>query len=95
MTVTVASTFGTFTEEELKKLDKGLSELSDVMTMKEAQNETMKEIVKALNKELNIPKSLIRELAKTHHKSNYSEVVAQQEEFQLLYEGIRSNSNSN
>lgn len=95
MTTTVASTFGTFTEDELKKLRKGLSELSDVMTMKEAQNSTMKEIIAALNEELNIPKNLIKKLAVTYHKANYSEVVAEQEEFELLFEGIQSNSNSN
>lgn len=93
MTKTVASTFGTFTDEELKRLRKGLSEISDVMTMKEAQNDTMKEIVDHLFEELKIPKSLIRKMAQTYHKRNFNEVVAEQEEFQLIYEGIVSDIN--
>lgn len=94
MTTTVASAFGTFTDDELKKLKKGLSELSDVMTMKQAQNDTMKEIIAALNEELNIPKKLIRKMAVVYHKSNYSEVVAEQEEFELLFEGILAKQES-
>ena len=88
MTITVASTFGTFTDEELNKLKKGLAELSDVMTMKQAQSDTMKEIVSALHEELNLPKKMIRKLAVTYHKANYSEVVAEQEEFEALFSGI-------
>jgi hypothetical protein len=63
------------------------------MTMKEAQNSTMKEIITELNEELNIPKKILLRMAKTYHKNNYSEVVAEQEEFELLFEGIQSNSN--
>lgn len=88
MTKSVASTFGTFTDEELKVLKKGLSEISDVMTMREAQSDTLKEIVNHLYEELKIPKKLIKKMANTYHKRNYNEVVAEQEEFELLYEGI-------
>lgn len=90
MTKTVASTFGTFTDAELAILKKGLKELSDVMTMQEAQRDTLKEIINSVYDELKIPKKIIRKMAKTYHKSNYSEVVAEQEEFELLYEGIIS-----
>jgi hypothetical protein len=88
MTKTVASTFGTFTEEELRVLKTGMKELSDVMTMQEAQRDTLKEIINSVHEELKIPKKIIRKMAKTYHKKNYNEVVAEQEEFELLYEGI-------
>lgn len=90
MTKTVASTFGTFTDEELQTLKKGLKELSDVMTMMESQREVMKDIINSVYDELKIPKKIIRKMAVTYHKKNYSEVVAEQEEFELLYEGITS-----
>lgn len=90
MTKTVASTFGTFTDEELKILKNGMKELSDVMTMQEAQRDTLKEIINSVHEELKIPKKIIRKMAKTYHKKNFSEVVAEQEEFELLYEGIIS-----
>jgi Transcriptional regulator DsbA len=88
MSKTVASTFGTFDEEQLKILKSGLKELSDVFTMQESQKEVVKEIVGNLNEELKIPKKIISKLARTYHKRNYSEVVAEQEEFELLFEGI-------
>lgn len=86
--VTVASTFGTFTNEELKILKNGMRELSDVFTMQESQREVVRDILNSLHEELKIPKKIIRKMAKTYHKSNYSEVLAEQEEFELLYSGI-------
>lgn len=86
--VTVASTFGTFTKEELKILKNGMRELSDVFTMQESQREVVRDILNSLHEELKIPKKIIRKMAKTYHKSNYSEVLAEQEEFELLYSGI-------
>lgn len=86
--VTVASTFGTFTNEELKVLKNGMRELSDVFTMQESQREVVRDILNSLHEELKIPKKIIRKMAKTYHKSNYSEVLAEQEEFELLYSGI-------
>lgn len=83
--------FGTFSSEELDKLKKGLRELSDVMTMMDSQKEVQKEIIKFLHEELKIPKSLIRKMAVTFHKQNYSEVISENQEFELLYEGIVSN----
>jgi hypothetical protein len=65
-----------------------MKELSDVMTMQEAQRDTLKEIINSVHEELKIPKKIIRKMAKTYHKKNYNEVVAEQEEFELLYEGI-------
>lgn len=88
MTKTVASAFGNFDEDQLKTLKGGLKELSDVFTMQESQKEVVKDIIANLHEELKIPKKLINKLAKTYHKRNYSEVVAEQEEFELFFEGI-------
>ena len=90
MTKTVASTFGTFNNQELDTLKKGMKELSDVMTMMESQKEVLKDIINSVHDELKIPKKIIRKMAVTYHKKNYNEVLAEQEEFELLYEGIVS-----
>ena len=88
MTQTVSSSFGTFSDEQLKVLKNGMKELSDVFTMQESQREVVKEIINSVYEELKIPKKIIRKMAKTYHRRNYDEVVAEQEEFELLYEGI-------
>lgn len=94
MTTTVASSFGNFSDKELEKLKKSVREMSDVMTMMEAQRETMKNIINDVYDELKIPKKIIRKIAKTYHKQNYNEQITENEEFSLFYEGISTNSNS-
>lgn len=88
MTKTVASTFGTFDEEQLNTLKKGLSELSDVYTMQESQKEVVKEIVNHLKEELKLPKKMITKLARTYHKRNFEETSHENQEFELLYESL-------
>jgi len=95
MSKTVVSAFGTFTNEELNILKKGIREYSDVLTMMESQKELMKDIIGNLYEELKIPKKLIRKMAVTYHKKNFSEVTAENEEFEALYEGVISQSQEN
>lgn len=91
MSKTVVSTFGTFSEQELNTLKKGIKEMSDIFTMQEAQRDTLKETIDHIYSELKIPKRLIRKIAKTYHLRNYSEVVVENEEFALFYEGVTEN----
>lgn len=88
MSKTVVSNFGTFTDKELETLKKGVKELSDVYTMQEAQRETAKSIIDELYEELKLPKKLIRKISKVFHKQNFSQVVAENQEFELFVEGI-------
>lgn len=91
-TKTVVSSFGTFTDKELAFLKGGMKELSDVFTMQEAQRDTVKEIIDRVHQELKIPKKIIRKMANTWHKRNYNEVVAEQQEFETLYEGVNTDN---
>lgn len=91
---TIVSTFGTFSEQEINKLKKSLREMSDVFSMQEAQRETLKEIMNDAYEELKIPKKILRKLAKTYHKRNYSEIVVENEEFELLYTGVVENKDN-
>lgn len=90
MSKTVVSSFGTFTTDELDTLKKGMRELSDVYTMQEAQRDTVKSIIDELYEELKIPRNLLKKLAKTYHKRNFSSVSMENSEFELLYEGAAS-----
>ena len=94
MSKTVVSSFGTFTNKELDALKSGMKELSDVFTMQESQREVVKEIIDRVHEELKIPKKIIRKMANTWHKRNYNEVVAEQQEFEALYEGVISDNQS-
>jgi hypothetical protein len=91
MSNTIVSTFGTFTDQEITKLKKSLREMSDVFSMQEAQRETLKAILDDAYDELKIPKKILRKLAKTYHKRNFSEVSIENEEFELLYTGVVDN----
>lgn len=90
MSKSVASTFGTFDEKELQYLKSKLREMSDILTMMDSQREVLKELILAVHEELKIPKKIIKKMGVTYHKKNFNEVVAEQEDFELLYEGINS-----
>lgn len=85
---TIESIFGTLTEEQITTLKNGIREMSDLMTIMDSQRESMKEVISRLFEEVNIPKKIIRKMAKTYHKGNYSEVVMEDSEFQTIYEGV-------
>ncbi len=95
MSTTVVSSFGTFTDEELNTLKNGLREYSDVLTMMDSQKEVAKDIINSLYDELKIPKKIIRKMGNVYHKKNFSEVTVENQEFELLYEGIISKTKEN
>lgn len=88
MSKTIESVFGTLTEEQITVLKNGIREMSDLMTIMDSQREAMKETINSLFEDVKIPKKIIRKMAKTYHKSNYSEVVMENSEFQTIYEGV-------
>lgn len=90
-TKTIASSFGNLTDKEIEKIKNSLKECSTVFTLMEAQRDTLKNIINDLHEEVKIPKKIIRMLAQTYHKQNFSEVVAEQEEFELIFDGVVNN----
>ena len=88
MTKQVVTAFGSFNDDEINTLKKGLGEMSDVMTMIDASKETLKEQVNHLHDELSIPKFLISRLAKVHHIRTFEKVAAENQEFESLYEAL-------
>jgi Transcriptional regulator DsbA len=65
-----------------------LQEISNSLTRIEAERDLIKEILQKMQDECEIPKKLGRKLAKTYHKRNYEEEVAEQADFQTIYENV-------
>ena len=65
-----------------------LQEISNSLTRIEAERDLIKEILQKMQDECEIPKKLSRKLAKVYHKRNYEEEVAEQSDFQTIYENV-------
>ena len=78
------------TTEQKTELHKAIREISDSMTRTEAERDLIKEIVKDQSDQLQIPKKVISKIAKTFHRQNLAQEVAEHEEFVELYEKVTS-----
>jgi hypothetical protein len=65
-----------------------LQEISNSLTRIEAERDLIKEILQKMQDECEIPKKLSRKLARTYHRRNYEEEVAEQSDFQTIYENV-------
>lgn len=65
-----------------------LQEISNSLTRIESERDLVKEILQKMQDECEIPKKLGRKLARTYHKRNYEEEVAEQSDFQTIYENV-------
>ena len=71
-----------------EKLLKVLKTCSDALTRTEAEKDLIREEVKAICEELQLPKRLVNRMVKVYHKQNYDEEVATHEQFETLYETV-------
>ena len=71
-----------------KAIKKVLDELSNSMTRIEAERDLIKETITDVCEEYKLNKKTFRKLARTYHKQNFSKEVADNEEFQTMYEEI-------
>jgi hypothetical protein len=65
-----------------------LQEISNSLTRIESERDLIKEILQKMQDECEISKKLGRKLARTYHKRNYEEEVAEQSDFQTIYENV-------
>jgi hypothetical protein len=65
-----------------------LQEISNSLTRIEAERDLIKEILQKMQDECEIPKKLGRKLARVYHKRNYEEEIAEQSDFQTIYENV-------
>ena len=74
------------TPEQKKDLQGAIQEISNSMIRTEAERDLIREIVKEQSDTLQIPKKVISKIAKTYHKQNLAQEVADHEDFVELYE---------
>lgn len=73
---------------ERKKVMDKLVEISASLTRIEAERDLIKEILQKMEDDHQIPKKPGRKLARIYHKQNYTEIQAEQDELESLYETI-------
>ena len=65
-----------------------LQEISNSLTRVESEREQIKEILQKMQDGCEIPKKLGRKLARTYHRRNYAEELAEQNDYQSIYEAV-------
>ena len=74
--------------EQRKAIRKVLDEVSGCLTRIESERDYISETIKKLSEEYQINKKVLRRMAKTYHKQNFSTEIAENEEFETMYEQI-------
>ena len=71
-----------------KRIKDALFEISGSFARMEAERELIRDIVKTLADDFELSKKQVNKIARAYHKQNYSQQVAESEEFQELYESL-------
>lgn len=82
MTITISS------PEDRKKIFDAIKEISNSLLRMESERDLIKEIVKEISDEHQIPRKIVSKIAKTFHKQNLTQEVADHEDFVDLYETV-------
>lgn len=69
-----------------------LKEMSNSMTRIDSEKDLMKEIVEEVSDKTEVPKKYINKLARIYHKQNISEVKAENDDLETLYEAVTTGS---
>lgn len=75
-----------------KKVKDAINEISNSLTRIEAERDLIKEIVKEVSDTHQIPRKIVRKMAKTYHSQNLTQEVQEHEEFVDLYESVTQTS---
>ena len=85
----VNTLFGSFDDEQLKKLKGYIDEVVLHMNKNKANNEAIKDIIDAANDELKLPKKIVKRMAKTQFNNSFQTEVAESKEFEALFESMQ------
>jgi len=85
----VNTLFGSFDEEQLKKLKGYIDEVVLHMNRNKGNNEAIKDIIDAANDELKLPKKIVKRMAKTQFNNSFQTEVAESKEFEALFESMQ------
>ena len=84
----VSTLFGDFDDTKLKQLKGYVDEVVLHMNRNQSNNEAIKDIVSAANEELKVPKKIIKRMAKTQFKQSFQVEIAEDKEFEALFESM-------
>ena len=85
----VNTLFGSFDDEQLKKLKGYIDESVLYLNRNKSNTEAMNDIVNIAHEELKIPKKIIKRMAKTQFKQSFQIEVAESKEFEALFESMQ------
>jgi len=71
-----------------KKIREAIQEISDALTRIQSNKDLIKNIIDEKSEEFELDKKVLRKMATTFYKDNYSKLTSESEEFSLLYETI-------
>lgn len=71
-----------------EKMLNGIKELSNSMTRVDAEKDLQKDIIGNLSDELGIKKQYISKIAAVYHKQTFTQLQAEHEELENLYEEL-------
>lgn len=74
--------------EDRKKIKDAVQEISNSMLRMEAERDLIKEIVKDVSDNHQIPRKIVAKIAKTFHKQNLTQEIADHEDFVEVYETV-------
>ena len=84
----VSTLFGDFDDTKLKQLKGYVDEVVLHMNRNQSNNEAIKDIVNVANEELKVPKKIIKRMAKTQFKQSFQTEIAEDKEFEALFESM-------
>lgn len=73
------------------KIKKMLAEISNSMTRIDAEKDLIRETIKDMSDQFQLPKRTLSKMAKVYHKQNFQQEVQSHEEFESLYESVVNN----
>jgi len=85
----VNTLFGSFDEEQLKKLKGYVDEVVLHMTRNKSNNDAIKDIIDVAYDELKLPKKILKRMAKTQFNNSFQTEVAESKEFEALFESMQ------
>ena len=75
-------------DEDRKRIRGAMEEISNSYTRTEAERDFVKEAINNLSEDVDIPKNILRKMARIFHKQNMADVVSEVEDIEALMESI-------
>lgn len=75
-------------DEDRKRIRGAMEEISNSYTRVEAERDFVKDAINDLSEEVDIPKNILRKMARIFHKQNMADVVSEVEDIEALMESI-------